>query len=116
HLHAEADAEVWHPALAREPRRKNLALRAARAKAAGHEDAVHPLEPGRRVNALEDLAFDPVELHANLVGHASMTQGLDQRLVGVLEPRVLADHGDRHLAFGIVIGLRDAVPAAHIGL
>src|ERR1700677_4105195 len=52
HLHAEADAEVRHFALAREPRRQDLALGAARSEAAGHEDAVHPLEPWRRVSAL----------------------------------------------------------------
>ena len=86
------------------------------AEAARHEDAVHALEPRRRVGALEDLAFDPVELDAHMIGHAAVSQRLDQRLVGVLEPGVLADHRDRHLALGIVIGLGDAVPAAHIGL
>ena len=54
HLHAEADAEIGHLALARETRREDLALRAALAEAAGHENAVHMLEMRRRIAALED--------------------------------------------------------------
>ena len=51
HLHAEADAEIGHLALAGEARRPDLALGAALAEAAGHQDAVHPLQdtaPGPR--------------------------------------------------------------------
>ena len=116
HLHAEADAEIGHLALAGEARRQNLALRAARAEAARHQNAVHALETRRRVGALENLALDPVELHPHPVGHAAVGQRLDQRFVGVLEAGVLADDRDRHLALGVVIGLRHAVPAAHVGL
>src|SRR5215470_7017805 len=39
HLHAEADAEIGHVALARELRRADLALGAALAETAGHQDA-----------------------------------------------------------------------------
>ena len=49
HLHAEADAEIGHLALAGELRRQDLALRAALAEAAGHQDAVHVLQLRRRV-------------------------------------------------------------------
>src|SRR5690606_22702452 len=44
HLHAEADAEVRHLALAGELGSEDLAFRAALAEAAGHEDAVDLLE------------------------------------------------------------------------
>src|SRR6266403_328004 len=44
HLHAEADAEIRHVALAGELRRADLALGAALAEAAGHQDAVDMLE------------------------------------------------------------------------
>src|SRR5579871_192034 len=40
HLHAEADAEIRHVALACEPRSLDLALRAALPEPAGHQDAV----------------------------------------------------------------------------
>ncbi len=97
HLHAEADAEIRHLALARELHRLDLALGAALAEAAGHEDAVDMLEEGRRVLALEYFGFDPVEIDLHLVGDAAVRERLDQRLVGVLHPGVLADHRDRHL-------------------
>ena len=73
-------------------------------------------EIGRRIAALEDLALDPVELDPHVIGHAAVGQRLDQRFVGVLEAGVFADDRDRHLAFGIVIGLRDRLPAAHVRL
>ena len=72
HLHAEADAEKRHLALAREARRLDLALRAALAEAAGHQDAVHAFQMLDRVLALEDLGVDPVELDPHIVGDAAM--------------------------------------------
>ena len=107
HLHAEADAEIRHLALAGEARRLDLALGAALAEAAGHEDAVDALEEGRRILALEDLALDPVEVDLHPVGDAAMDQRLDQRLVGVLEAGVLADDGDGDLALRVVDALGD---------
>jgi hypothetical protein len=46
HLHAEADAEERHVALARELDRVDLALGAALAEAARHQDAVHVARDG----------------------------------------------------------------------
>src|SRR6266851_6595546 len=111
HLHAEADAEIWHRALARELRRADLALRAALAESAGHQDAVDVLKERRRVLALEHLALDPVEIDLDLVGDPAVGQRLDQRFVGVLEAGVFADHGDGHGAFRIVDALVDDPPA-----
>src|SRR5690606_5038906 len=45
HLHAEADAEIGNVVLAGEAGRLDLAGRAALAEAAGHENAVDPLQP-----------------------------------------------------------------------
>ena len=115
HLHAEADAEIRHVALARELRRPDLALGAALAEAARHQDAVDVLEERRRVLALEHLALDPVEIDLDLVGDAAVRERLDQRFVGVLEAGVLADDGDGDLAFGIVDALVDQAPAVEVG-
>ncbi len=83
---------------------------AALAEAAGHEDAVDVLEEGRRVLALEHFGLDPVEIDLDLVGDAAVRERLDQRLVGVLHPGVLADHRDRHLPFRIADALVDEAP------
>ncbi len=45
-----------------------------------------------------------------------MRQRLDERLVGVLQARVLADDGDRDLALGVVDVARDLLPGVHAGL
>jgi hypothetical protein len=63
HLHAEADPEEGHLPLAREAHGLDLAGRAALAEAAGHEDAVHAVEPADTSSLLlEDLAVHPVQL------------------------------------------------------
>ena len=72
------------------------------------------LEMRRRVGLLEDLALDPVELDLHAIGDAAMGQRLDQRLVGILEACIFADDGDRHLAFGIVDGAGDPLPARQV--
>ncbi len=43
-LHAQADAEVGNPVLARMADRRDLALDAALAEAAGHQDRIHLVE------------------------------------------------------------------------
>ena len=62
-LHAEADAEVRHALLAREAHRLDLALDAALAEAAGHEDRVHALQHVRAV-LLDVRGLDVVDVHA----------------------------------------------------
>ncbi len=116
HLHAEADAEIRHLALAREARRLDLAFGAALAEAAGNQDAVHRLEMLHRVALLEDLAVEPVELDPDVIGDAAMAQRLGQRFVAVEEMRVLADDGDGDLAFGAADAGDDLLPAPEIGL
>ena len=116
HLHAEADAEIRDLALAREPRRADLALGAALAKAARHQNAVDMFEERRRVLVLEHLAFDPVEIDLDLVGDAAVRQRLDQRLIRILHAGIFADDGDGDVAFGIADALVDETPGRQIGL
>ncbi len=99
-------------AFARELGGEDLALGAALAETTRHQDAAHAFEVRRRILALEDLALDPLELDLDAVGDAAVHQGLDQRLVGVLQPRVLADDGDGHLALGRGDAARDGLASA----
>jgi hypothetical protein len=71
---------------------------------------------GGGIGLLEDLALDPLEVHLDAVGDAPMHQGLDQALVGVLEPRVLTHDGDGHLALGILHAADDVFPGREVGL
>ena len=61
-LHAEADAEERDAVLARVADRGDLALDAAVAEAAGHEDRVEAAEQRRRAAALDLLRVDVLEL------------------------------------------------------
>ena len=72
HLHAEADAEIRHFALARETRRQNLAFGAALAEAAWHQNAVDMFEIGGRIVALENFGLDPIEIDADTIGDAAV--------------------------------------------
>ena len=95
HLHAEADAEIRHVALAREARRLDLAFRAALAEAAGHENAVHIFEiaaPDPRVSNTS-LSIQS-SLTFTLLAMPPCVSASFERLVGVLEARVFADDGD----------------------
>src|SRR6266568_4018102 len=83
---------------------------AARAEAAGHQDAVDMLQERRRILVLEHLALNPVEIDLHLVGDAAMGERLDQRLIGVLHPGILADDGDGDVAFAIADALVDDLP------
>ena len=51
-LHAEADAEIGHAALARVAHGLDLALDAALAEAARHQDRVHALEQPRAMRSM----------------------------------------------------------------
>ena len=72
----------------------DLSFGAALAEAARHQNAVDVLEEGRRILTLEHLGLDPVEIDPDLVGDAAVGERLDQRLIGVLEPGILADDRD----------------------
>ena len=58
-----------------------------------------PCSRSRLVGVRELLGVDPVQVHADVVGDAAVGQRLVQRFVGVEQAGVLADHGDRDLAF-----------------
>ncbi len=113
-LHAEADAEVRYPLLACVTHRLNLALNATLAKAAGHQDGIHPRQAAHAI-ALDIGGFDVVHAHPG----AGLQSGVHQRLVQgdvrVADLHVLADHGDVGLAVGVGARIDDLAPLGQIG-
>ena len=93
----------------------DLALGAALAEAARHQDAVDPLEIRRRILLLEDLALDPVEVDLHLVGDAAVRgaprSATCRRPSG---PVYLPTIGDRHLAFRMPQDAADLAPAVEV--
>ena len=110
-LHPEADAQIGDRAFAGDPRRRDLALDAALAEAAGDQDPVGVLEPLR----LEVLGVDQLDLDLDAVVDAAVLERLDHRLVGVCELHVLADQGDLHLALGGVGAAHHRLPLGQVG-
>ena len=92
----------------------NLAFGAALAEAARHQDTVHVLEMADGVVALEDLGVHPLEADLHVRAEAAVRQRLGQRLVGIEQHRVLADHRDRDLALGLAHRTHDAAPAIEV--
>jgi hypothetical protein len=72
---------------------------------------VHAFELLHRVGLLENLAVEPVQLDADIVGDAAMGQRLGERFIGVLQMGVFADDGDRDLALGPADARDDLLPA-----
>ena len=101
HLHAEADAEEGDAALAGEVDAGDLALAAALAEAAGDEDGVAAARGVAATSASgcsNNSASSQLDVDLDPVGEAAVDQRLGQRLVGVLEADIFADHADRDLA------------------
>src|SRR5262245_20079406 len=114
-LHAEADAEERHAALAREADGLDHPVDATQAEAARDEDAVHGghllLHPAPH----QPVRLDPVQAHARVVGDAAVGQRFVEALVGVLVRDVLADDADHHLAVRRVLDLADHLdPLVHV--
>src|SRR5581483_10525726 len=108
-VHAVADAEIGNFILARERGRGDLALEAALAEAARHEDAVGLLE---HVGAarFDVLGFEPAQVHARGLLEAAVAQRFAERLVGVLVFDVLADDRDRDFVLRMLDGIDRALP------
>ena len=66
-MHAEADAQVGDPALARDPAGEDLSLPASRAEAPGDEDSVGALELLGCFLEAHSFGVDPANAHARPV-------------------------------------------------
>src|SRR5262245_10540660 len=83
-LHAEADAEVRHVPLSRVADGLDLPLDAAITEAAGHPDAIEPLNVAGEPPAPKRLRAKPDKVNRNLVADAAVGRGLVEALVGFL--------------------------------
>ena len=97
HLHPETDPKEGNPVLARVLDRLNLALGAAVAEAAWHQDRVVLAQARLEVSAFELFAVDVVEVELHVALERGVHQGLVQRLVRVAQVHVLADERNRHV-------------------
>ena len=93
-LETEAQAEVRDLVFARVVGGEDLALDAAMAEAAGHEDAGRALEAFVDVLLRQRLRIDPADARIDLVRPGGVLERLGDREVGIRQLDVLADEGD----------------------
>ncbi len=93
-VHAEADAEVRDPVLARDAAGEDLALPAARAEAARHEHAVDACELGAASSSVMSSASTQRTWTRQPLCDAGVLQRLVHREIGVVQLHVLADERD----------------------
>ena len=93
-LEAQAQAEVRDAVFAGEMGGEDLALDAAMAEPAGHEDAGGAVEALVQVLVGQRLRVDPADPGVDLVRPCRVAKRLRDREVGVGELDVLADEGD----------------------
>ena len=116
-LQPQAQPERRDPLLARESQRADLALDAADAEAARHDDPVELAERlGRALGRLALVRGDPADLDVGLLREPAGLERLGDREVGVRQVDVLADEADRHLVLRVVHGLEHALPARPVDL
>ena len=97
-MHSQADAEVGYLVFAREPGGEDLALDAARAEAAGDEDARQTGQATLDGVGGEGLGIDAVDLELDVIVDGGVAQGFVDALIGVLKIDVFADDADAELA------------------
>src|SRR5688572_365781 len=115
-LEAVADAEVGNAPLARDLGGAHHAARPAIAEAAGHQDAVRPVEQLLAAVLFQRLGFDPADVHLQPVLEAAVVERLVEALVRVFVADVLADHVNRQLVGGILDAIGEIDPRVHAGL
>ena len=95
-LHAEADAKIGHAVFARIADRGDLALHAALAETARHQDGIHVLQAAGAF-LLDAFRIDVVKIEFGAGMNAGVDQRFGERLVGIRQIDILADQRDVHL-------------------
>ena len=116
YLHTQAEAEVRHAVLARVLRGEYLALDAARAEAAGHEDAVHVAEDVVHRLLRDGLGVHPRYLHLATQLIARVVERLGDGEVGVVQLHVLAHQGDAYRLAAALYALYHVAPLVQLRL
>ncbi len=115
HLHAQADAEIGNAVLAGVAHRADLALHAALAEAAGHQNAVTIGKPAELVLVVEDFGIDVAHHDPGAIVDTCVFERFVERLVGIQQIHVLANHGDHDLALGVALVVHHQIPLREIG-
>src|SRR5208337_617410 len=115
-LHAEANAEVRHLALASELDAPQHAQNPALAKTSRDQDAVQLLQLVFPVLTLQSLRVNPNLVEFQVVGNAAVDQGFVQALVRVLVAHVLSHDTDAYLILRMADAVHKVNPRLEVAL
>src|SRR6267143_301160 len=114
-LHAQADAEIWDLVLARVLDSLHHAFNAALAEAPGDEYRVHALQQRADAFLLDDFRIHVTDVDPAARMDSRMNQRFVERLVGIGEIDVLADHRDGDLVLRMLERLDQLFPRPELG-
>ena len=114
-LEAEAETIVRDFVFAGVFRRRDFALGAAVAEAAGNEDAVETFQDGETVFLFEVLGVDAHDVDARVVRDARVGDRFIDGFIRVLKFDVFADDTDLHFMRGVFHAAHDLVPDVFLG-
>src|SRR6266508_3754377 len=114
-LRAQAYAEIRDLVLARVLDRLHHAFHAALAEASGNKYCVHPLQQRAGAFLFDRLRVHIADIHFAPRVNSRMHERLVERLVGIGEIDVLADHGDGDLVLRVLERLEQLFPRPEFG-
>jgi len=114
HLHPQAEPQIRDVMLASILRRRDLALDAALAEAAGHKDAIGAGQRRQSLGPLSRLRVHPGDLHIVIQRPCGMAQRLAHAHVGILKLDVLAHECDLDACLVLVDLVDQAAPLGQV--
>ena len=113
YLHAETDTQIRNAVLTRIACGFDLAFHTALPKAAGDQNRILAHQALGALT-LDDLGIDIVDVNLDARLNAGMHQRLVERLVGVEQLHVFADHGDIDRLQGVKLGIEHMHPLGEV--
>ncbi|MND60290.1 hypothetical protein D3C80_515140 [compost metagenome] len=113
-MHAQADTQVRNLVFASVLNGSDLAFNATQTEAARYQDGIDAFEQ-RGALVLDVFGIDVAQVDLGTVADAGVTHRFDQRLVGVQQLHVLADHGDGDFVLRVELGVDHGFPLGQIG-
>ena len=113
-MHAITDPQEWDLVFPGVTDRVHLAFQPALSEPTRNQDAIDAAKHCRRISFSQILRLYSSESHARSVVNPTMGQRLVDRLVGISELDVFADHCDLDLRLGRAQRLDHLDPAIHV--
>ncbi len=113
YLHPQANPQIGNVIFSGMLNRPNLAFHPAVAKTTGHQNAVDTIQNANTIS-LDSFRVDIAHVNFSVSMNTRVFKRFIQRLIGVQQLHVLADHGDGQLAILIQIAVDNRIPLRQV--